>query len=44
VNFKVLYIGRGNVIYTCFVAAFVRSVEFRVELGVNELIEMIDIG
>jgi hypothetical protein len=35
VNFKVLYICRGNdVIFTCFVAAFVICVAFRMESGV----------
>jgi len=35
VNFKVLYIGRGNdVIFTCFVAAHVICVAFRMEWGI----------
>jgi hypothetical protein len=35
VNFKVLYIGRVNgVNFTCFVAAFVTCVAFRMESGV----------
>ena len=35
VNFKVLYIGRGNdVIFKCLVAAFVTCVAFKMESGV----------
>jgi hypothetical protein len=35
VNFKVLYIGRGNdVIFTYFLAAFVTRVAFKMESGV----------
>ena len=34
-NFKVLYIGRGNdVIFKCLVAAFVNCVAFKMESGV----------
>ena len=34
-NFKVLYIGRGSdVIFTCFVAALVICIAFRMEWGV----------